>query len=110
MNDLIGRLEAMKKDTGALIIEAVQKYQSKNYGNAPSYDEIAEDVGRGRTTVRYHVNRLLKQGLLIITGVRRAIAVPAQRATPDALVNLRLKNGCPLENEPQGNRQHQKMD
>jgi len=45
------------------VLRAIRDFTAKN-GVAPSYENIAEATGRGKSTIRHTIDRLIRKGLL----------------------------------------------
>ncbi len=52
------------------VFEYLKKYKVDHGGVSPSYDEIAKDLGLGKTTVRYHLENLEEKGKIRIIAIR----------------------------------------
>lgn len=70
MTDL--KLSAAQSEVYRFITE----YQIRNDGRTPSQEEIAAGLGKGRSTIRFHLNRLIKKGYITNpSGSHRALNV-----------------------------------
>ena len=59
------------------VLNFVKGYKQANGGLSPSYDEIADALGLGKTTIRYHLDNLESKGLLTVRGPR-SISIPGE--------------------------------
>ena len=57
------------------VYQFIRDYQTNNDGKIPSQDKIAIGLGKGRSTVRFHLERLMKKGYITDSGGHRAIKV-----------------------------------
>ena len=57
------------------VYQFIRDYQISNDGRIPSQDEIASGLGKGRSTIRFHLERLMKKGYIIDSGGHRAIKI-----------------------------------
>ena len=53
------------------VYQFIKTYQATNDGRFPTQDEIAEGLGKGRATIRYHLLRLQNKGYLSDMGGHR---------------------------------------
>ena len=66
----------------AQIINAIIRYKQNNDGISPTYDELAHMVGLpSASTVKHHIDRLHKAGILDFRGVRN-IRIPGGQWIP----------------------------
>ena len=56
------------------VYQFIKDYQISN-GKIPSQDEIADGLGKGRSTIRFHLERLMKKGYITDSGGHRAMKV-----------------------------------
>ena len=61
-------------ETRELIYNTIIEIQTERKGVAPTYDEISERVGKGKSTVSHHVNMLTISGHLLRFGERITVA------------------------------------
>ena len=57
------------------VYQFIRDYQIINGGKIPSQDEIAAGLGKGRSTIRFHLERLMKKGYITDSGGHRAIKI-----------------------------------
>lgn len=52
------------------VFEFLKNYKIQNKGLTPSYDEIAAALGIGKSTVKYHLENIEKDGKIKIVAFR----------------------------------------
>lgn len=59
------------------VLAFVKQYKMSHGGLSPSFDEIADAVGIGKSTVKYHLDSLEQDGKLKVLGIR-SIQIPGE--------------------------------